>query len=229
MRDSEAGRPMLPPLPDSPLLAGIGQETARRLVAALQPAVRRYEKGEALVLAGYENKRIGLVLAGHMDAVRTGPEGEQLAMAHMGPGGVFGDVLSGSHGHKSPVTVLARGTVTALWLPCEAVLAGPADSALRPAHLQLLRNWVGMLADKYFALDTRIELLMTKSLRARVLRYLEGRPSDAGGWVLLPPTRTQLAAYLGCNRAALSRELGRMVQDGVLELDGGRARGHLPE
>lgn len=220
-----APSPALPPaLPESPLLAGITPGAARRLVAALHPAVRRYEKGEALVLAGYENRRIGLVLDGRIEAVRPGPEGEQLAMAAMGPGGVFGDVLSGSNGHKSPVTVLARGPVTALWLPCEAVLAGPADPALRDDHLRMLRNWVGMLADKYFALDARIGLLMTRSLRRRVLLYVAGLPAGADGWALLPPTRTQLAAYLGCNRAALCRELARMQRDGLLAVAGRRAK-----
>lgn len=211
-------------LPDSPLLEGIAPATARRLIAALTPLVHRYEKGEALLLAGYENRNIGFILAGRIEAVKTTSDGSQLTMANMGPGGIFGDVLSGSHGHKSPVSVLAKEPVTALWLPYNAVLAGPADQTLRGAHLRLLRNWVGMLADKYFALDARIELLMTHSLRQRVLCYVRGLPANNDGWALLPPTRTQMAYHLGCDRAALSRELSRMKREGFLDLAGRQVR-----
>ena len=31
-------------------------------------------------------------------------------------------------------------------------------------------------------------------------------------------TRAELAAYLNCDRSALSRELGRMQEDGLIEL-----------
>lgn len=212
------------PLPAGPLTAGLEPEEVRRLLCALHPSQVRYGKGCTLLLAGYENHRIGLVLEGSIEAVKTGPAGEQFLMAHMGPGGVFGDVLCGSSGYKSPVTVTAKADVTVLWLPYDAVLAGPGDPALKAAHTQLLRNLVGMMADKYFALDGRLDLLLVKSLRLRVLGYLRTLPAGPDGWRRLPLSRTQLAAYLGCDRAALSRELGRMAQDGLVALQGSQVR-----
>lgn len=212
------------PLPDGPLTAGLDPREARRLLCALHPSQVYYGKGYTLLLAGYENHHVGLVLEGEIEAVKTGPEGGRFLMARMGPGGVFGDVLSGSSGHKSPVTVTAGTDAAALWLPYDALLAGPGDPALKAAHTQLLRNLVGLMADKYFALDGRIDLLLIKSLRLRLLSYLSTLPAGAGGWRRLPLSRTQLAAYLGCDRAALSRELGRMARDGLVELQGSQVR-----
>ena len=44
------------------------------------------------------------------------------------------------------------------------------------------------------------------------------------GYVKIPFTQTALAEHLGVNRSALSRELGRMQSEGVLEVDGRKMR-----
>ncbi|MCI6681417.1 MAG: helix-turn-helix domain-containing protein, partial [Parafannyhessea umbonata] len=44
------------------------------------------------------------------------------------------------------------------------------------------------------------------------------------GWVTVPLSQTALAQFIGGNRSAVSREMGRMVDEGVLERDGNRMR-----
>ena len=136
-------------------------------------------------------------------------------MARMGPGGVFGDVICGSRSRKSPVTVVAATPVQTLWVPYARVLSGGGS----PAHILFLQNLIALLADKYFSLDRRLELLMARTLREKILRYLtaEAGPDSV---CVTPFTRAQLAAYLGCDRSALCRELSRMQRDGLLEVHG---------
>ena len=57
---------------------------------------------------------MGIVLSGELEAYRPGPQGARIPITHMEPGGVFGDVLSGSS-LASPVTVMAS-------VPCEVLL-----------------------------------------------------------------------------------------------------------
>ncbi|MBQ2427106.1 MAG: winged helix-turn-helix domain-containing protein, partial [Ruminococcus sp.] len=45
-------------------------------------------------------------------------------------------------------------------------------------------------------------------------------PKDKNGWVKIPFNKTVLAEYLGVNRSALSRELGRMQDEEILISDG---------
>ena len=55
----------------------------------------------------------------------------------------------------------------------------------------------------------------------KVLHYLRTEALPApGGAVRTPYTRAGLAAYLGCDRSALCRELSRMRRDGILQIDG---------
>lgn len=208
-------RPYYGTLRASTLLRGMGDADLDALLPCLTPRARRYQKGECLLLAGYETGEVGLILEGNIYAQKTAPDGSSVVVQHMGPGGLFGDVLAGS-GVKSPVTVIAAGPCLALYFPHEKLLhpCGAPESA----HGRLLRNLVETISGKYFALDRRLELLMCRSLRTRISRWLLEESARAGADTFsVPLRRAELAEYLNCDRSALSRELGRMQREGLLE------------
>ena len=73
------------------------------------------------------------MLEGSITAVKSTPDGASVAITHMSPGGLFGDVLSGSS-QKSPVTVMATTSCLALYLPYQKIIRPCAK--LHSAHLQ---------------------------------------------------------------------------------------------
>ena len=168
------------------LFAGLSDTQTAALLQSLHPVRRSFSKGEVLLLAGYETQELGVVLCGQIEAEKQTADGVTLTLTRMGPGGIFADILAGSRGAKSPVTVTAAADVTVLLIPYK-----------------------------------RVELLMLHSLREKVLHYLRTEALPApGGAVRTPYTRAGLAAYLGCERSALCRELSRMRRDGILQIDG---------
>ena len=88
------------------LLRGMTDAELAALMASLTTRVRRYDKGELLLMAGYETKEVGMILEGEITATKPMPDGTPVTMARMGPGGVFADVLAGGRS-KSPVNVKA--------------------------------------------------------------------------------------------------------------------------
>lgn len=62
----------------------------------------------------------------------------------------------------------------------------------------------------------RAEYLSISSLRERILAYLTDRAAG-GDTVFLGMTREEMADFLCVNRSALSRELSRMKQDGLID------------
>lgn len=198
------------------LFQGMRDSDLQTLTDCFAPHVRRYERGELLLLAGYPTTEVGIVLEGEIVAAKPMPDGTAVVMAHMGPGGVFADVLAGGQS-KSPVNVTAAQPCLVLYLPCEALLR--PCGALHPAHLQLLHNWLQTVSSKYFALDRRLELLCCKSLRGRICLWLLEQQEEAGADTFdTPLTRGELASYLNCDRSALCRELSRMQDEGLLAL-----------
>ena len=203
----------LPLLQSTSLFAGLEAEALRVLLGEVGAVLRTYSRGETLVLAGQTNRRVGVVLSGTIEAYRPAPGGARIPITHMGPGGVFGDVLGGSS-LDSPVTVVASA-------PCE-VLLFPYEKLLQPdgsaARQRLLQNLVRTISDKYFLLSRRVDLLVMKTLRAKVCAYLLSEAEQQGSMTFtIPFSRIQLADYLNCDRSALSRELSLMQRDGLLD------------
>ncbi len=203
-----------PILRESTLFRGMPDKTLDVLLGRLRPRLQRCEKGALLLLAGYENRELGLVLTGRVHAHKTAPDGAAVLVAVLGPGSVFGDMLAAA-GAKSPVTLTAQCETLALRLPYARILEPPAADE---AHFRLLQNLLTAMGERYFALDRRLELLMCKNLRTRIGRWLLGQAEAAGSDTFtVPLTRAALADHLGCDRSALSRELGRMQREGLLE------------
>ena len=203
----------LPLLQTTSLFAGLECDALHALLGEMNAVVRSYGRGEMLVTAGHSTRRVGVVLSGSIEAYRPAPGGSRIPITHMGPGGVFGDVLGGSS-LDSPVTVVASA-------PCE-VLLFPYEKLLQPdgsaARQRLLQNLVRTISDKYFLLSRRVDLLVMKTLRAKVCAYLLSEAEQQGSRTFtIPFSRIQLADYLNCDRSALSRELSLMQRDGLLD------------
>ena len=203
---------ILPLLQTTSLFTGIEADALRVLLGELGAVIRSYGRGEALVQAGATNRRVGVVLTGSIEPTaragrRTG------AIAQMGPGGVFGDVLGGSS-LDSPVTVVASSGCEVLLIPYDRLLLSDGSAA----HQRVLQNLVRTISDKYFLLSRRVDLLVLKSLRAKVCAYLLSEAEQQGSLTFsIPYSRIQLADYLNCDRSALSRELSLMQRDGLLD------------
>ena len=206
--------PYYPLLQRTDLLHGFSSEELDALLQEFCPRLRRYDKGEILLMAGYSTAEVGVIVQGSIFAEKPLPDGTDIVMSRLGPGDVFADVLAGGQ-NQSPVNVRTAEATTVLYLPAAAILQ--PGSSLPELHLRLLQNWLSTVTRKYFALDDRLELLCCKSLRQRIALWLVGQCRAAGSDSFTTPlTRAELAAYLNCDRSALSRELSRMQQDGLI-------------
>ncbi|MEG0910080.1 MAG: Crp/Fnr family transcriptional regulator [Ruthenibacterium sp.] len=201
------------------LFAQIEPEILPDLLKKLAATEKTYDAGEVLVLAGYALNRIGIVLSGTIEAAKISADGAVFTITQIGAGGMFGDVLAGSVAYKSPVCVTAQTDVHVLWLSYEKLLAG--TGAPSAAHTQLLKNLVAEISQKYFALDRRIAILMLPRLREKIMYYLQNEAKkNIDGGVETPFNRAQLAQYLGCERAALCREISRMRREKIMSTRG---------
>ena len=82
----------------------------------------------------------------------------------------------------------------------------------------LRRNLLAETASKFWGLRQRVAYLTEPQLRRRILLFLRDRREAAGSdYFRVPYSRQEMAEVLGVNRSALSRELGRMQREGLLE------------
>lgn len=205
-------------LQGTPLFAGFSAAEIEKALQMLGAVRRRHKKGETLLLAGFENNEIGIVVSGQIEALKETQSGRQFIVSQHGPGGVYGDILAGGH-NKSPVTVRAGTTAETVSFSYPLLLS--PSSGGNPLTQRLLANLTAVLSAKYFALDARLELLLIHGLRPRLAAYLLGQQKQAGSPRFTTPyNRAALAAYLGCERSALSRAISGFAKEGLIYTKG---------
>ena len=85
-------------------------------------------------------------------------------------------------------------------------------------HGRLLSNLLQVSMQKNLLLSNRIFCTSPKTIRSRLLTYFSRLSVKYGSSTIqIPFNRQQLADYLNLDRSALSKELGKMQQDGLIE------------
>ena len=102
-------------------------------------------------------------------------------------------------------------------LPFSKLLENPSNSK---AYNKLISNIVAILADNHSKLVEKTEILCKKTLRGKILAFLEQEAYNAQSKKFtIPFSRTDLANYLDADRSALTRELTRMRDDGIITFE----------
>ena len=198
----------------SGLFSGIREEELKKLLHCLGAERRHFEKNEILYHMGQPVASCALLLSGSVRAESVNAAGAHTLIALHGSGALVGDVLMATPGSVSPVYVLAAEPTTVLFLPFRRIMGDCRECC--PCHQRLRENLIGEIAEKYWIQRQRIGCLSLSSLRGRIVRYLLERSQGAATFSL-NITREQLADYLCVNRSALSRELSRMKQEGLID------------
>ena len=87
-------------------------------------------------------------------------------------------------------------------------------------HSRLIRNLLSVLALKNKMLTQKLEHMSKRTTREKLLSYLSEQSQRAGSPVFdIPFNRQQLADFLSVDRSAMSAELCRMRDEGILSFE----------
>lgn len=206
-------------LPDDlPLFDGVHPEKRTAMLTCLGARVRTVRKGEFLVLAQDEVNYIGIVLSGEVHMIHEDRWGDKAVLAVIRSGGLFGETFVCGTILQSIVTFQAVKNTKFLALPFQKVLHICTNAC--PFHHRLIENMLHLMADKNAQLLAKLEVVSKKTLRKKLLTYFSFQSEQAGSPTFtIPMTRTQLADYLCADRTAVAREIARMKEDGLIEID----------
>ena len=124
------------------LLEGVSPQEYQTMRACLGVHEQSFRPDDVIYDFGDGRGLLGIVTEGSAVVERIDREGGRAILEHLEPGGVFGDVLSGSS-LASPVTVMASVPCEVLLIPYERLLLSDGS----PAHQQTLRNLVRTISD----------------------------------------------------------------------------------
>ena len=199
----------------TPLLAGVDPSELQSLLSCLGARTRVYAKGEIVFYEGDPAQYVGLVLSGSVQIVKEDYFGNRSILALASMGELFAEAFSCA-GAKLEVSVIAAEYSEIMLIEYQKIITTCPTSCL--FHTRLIRNMTGILAQKNIQLSRKIEHISKKTTREKLLSYLNERAKTANNnRFAIPFDRQELADYLGVERSAMSAELGRMREEGLLD------------
>ena len=202
----------------SPLFAGINARELEALLACLGVRRHSYDKGNFVYQAGQQVTDMGLLLSGQLDVLQDDVWGNRRILERISVGEMFGTAFSCAEMERIPVSIRATKPSEALFFDYRKVIT-TCSSACR-FHTQLISNMLHILAHKNIAMMEKIENVTRRSTRDKVLSFLSQQAQDRRAQSFdIPFNRQEFAEYLAVDRSALSAELGRLRDEGVLRFD----------
>lgn len=196
-----------------PLFEGLDEEKRLEAAQLLDAHISEYRKGDFLRRESDLPKWFGLVLSGTVQALSDDIDGNVMIMANVTSGETFGESLCFLGIADSPVYIRAFTDCRVMWMSI-----GRLGQCGDPLSVRLLHSFASMLASRALSMNDRIQILSKSTIREKLMTFLTQCSHKAGGKTFsIPFDRASLAAYLGTNRSALSRELSAMQKDGIIE------------
>lgn len=197
-----------------PLFKGLTPEQSDRQLQVMKAEKAHSERGEMLQATGEPIRRFGIVLSGAVQVCVDDIEGNRMIMAEVAPGNSFAESLCFLRTKESPVYIFASEESELLWLSTAVLFSDPKDTFLS----ELQRRFTAALASKALTMNNRIQVLSRLSLRGKLTAYFtELAAAQGSDEIRLPMNREDTAAYIGANRSALSRELAKMREEGLID------------
>lgn len=201
---------------DSVLGQGLGPTSLGELIEHSYGRLLTAKAGSRVALRAAAQTSFFIVLSGRLQVVRTRTDGSRHIIDVVDAGGACGAVTAFAPTPRWPADVHAAKPARLLEVSTRQLLSPEGGEPLRQL---LLQNCVRLLAERARNLNARSELLGRRSLRARLAFYLI-RHADHSGRVAGTLTRQELADHLQVSRASMTRELGRMVDAGLITIHG---------
>lgn len=173
-----------------------------------------YKKGENLIILGNPINEFAVVLSGTVQVSCDDINGNRMIMATISKGEMFAESLAATGCEDSPVYANAIEDTVVMWLNADIIRRNETDTDVKR---KIVINFINAVANKCLDMNNRIQILSKKTIREKVITYLsqmsqQGRKKE----LRIPLDRQDMANYLGVERSALSRELSRMEQEGII-------------
>ena len=206
-----------------PLFAGIREEDVGAMLACFRARRGSYRSGEPVCEYDGSCREVGVLLEGTARLVRIDRAGAQTILEHVGPGGVFGEVLGFTSYYGDSVFVVCEEECRVLYLDYAHIMQRCQKAC--GYHSTLVRNMFALVTDQICSLSRRVEVLSRRSIREKLMSYFAIQAGERGREeFLLPFSLTALADYISTDRSAMMRELRRLREEGLVEITGRRVR-----
>lgn len=210
----------MPVLRQTFLFDNCSDEDIFHIVECLCGYVKNYHKNQ-IIYNLYDNiEYAGIVLSGEVNAVMINASDNELVIRKFTDGGLFCADYACIPNEKSDVQIITKKDTLILFLKTSNLFL---DSAIKCEHAsKATANLLKETVRNNIFQTRKVQILSQKHIRERLTLYfnsLRDNSSEKKNLIHIPFNRQELADYLGVERSALSREMGRMKDEGLIDYD----------
>ena len=203
-------------LQKSMLFRGMTEPEITKALQVLEAHEKSFQKGETLLIAGTITERMGLLLEGSVTIESNDAWGNRTIISHVGNGQVFAETYALLENEPMLVDVTASEDCRILFLRSGRIQS--LNSNLELWALKHITNLLTISMHKNMILSGRSFHTAPKTIRGRVMAYLNSVSLQKRSREFdIPFDRQQLADYLNLERSALSKEIGKMRREGLID------------
>ena len=197
------------------LFSGIEESELQSLLTCLGAKAVHYDKNCIVFMNGEAISSFGIVLSGQVRIFQDDYYGNRSILGNAGPGSMFGESFAFAETKELPVSVVTVTESELMFIDCNRLAAPCGNACLFHSHL--IRNMLNTIARKNVSLTQKIEYTSKRTTRDKLLSYLSAEAQKAkSNSFLIPFDRQELADFLSVDRSAMSAELGKLRDEGVL-------------
>ena len=198
------------------LLKDLGEDGFARICECMNAKELHLRNKETFIAESDPCNRIGIVVTGAVRLTRQRLDGGRNVLETILPNDTFGATYVFRDVPTMGISMSAVGETQVILLEIEKITR-PCHKVCA-AHLQFVRNLLAVMSQKTFALKQKLRILSQRTIRARLMLFLQIRAKRAkSNEFEIPFDRQALADYLCVDRSALSAELSKLRKERKVE------------
>lgn len=203
-------------LKDTGLFRGTTEAEIGSMLSCLAAVKKSYGKGEYIFRIGEMNNSVALLLEGKVHIQREDYWGNLSILNEIPSGELFGEVYACLGDEKMLYNAVAVKDSIVLFIDVQKILTRCPSAC--GFHERLIRNLLTVIAAKSKILTQKLHHMSQRTTREKLLSYLSEQSMKEGcASFSIPFNRQQLADFLSVDRSAMSNELCKMRDEGMIE------------
>lgn len=178
-----------------------------------------YEKGNIIIDMGDKVESIYIILNGKIEISKEYDDTRKNIVNILESGEIFAEAMALSTNKISQITAISLSKSEILKINIKYIF----DNNLEKNKNIFIENLLKIISDKNKFLSMKNDILSQKSLRSKIILYLEYMSNmQKSEKINIPYSRDKLAEFISADRSALSRELNRLAKEKMIELNGNK-------